>query len=217
MSGSSSRIGGRHGYKGGLITIVDTELGRELRRFDDLSHASESVAFSPDGKLFAAGTNGAGGELPEPGELHVWDARSGKRLHRWKTRESVRPCENRTSATCIAFSPDSRTIAIASSDGSVRLWDVATTAVRRTLNGHQQGVRRVAFSPDGRWLASAGQDNTLRVWNIESGRQAARLDVTTAKINAVVFSPDGSLLAAGGGDFLRSGEVRIWRVADILE
>lgn len=125
--------------------------------------------------------------------------------------------ENRTSATCTAFSPDSRTIAIASSDGSVRLWDVATTAVRRTLNGHQQGVRRVAFSPDGRWLASAGQDNTLRVWNIESGRQAARLDVTTAKINAVVFSPDGSLLAAGGGDFLRSGEVRIWRVADILE
>jgi WD40 repeat protein len=216
LSGSSSSLGGRHGYKGGLITIVDADSGKELRRFGKLSHASGSVAFSPDGKLFAAGTNGAGGELPEPGELHVWDATTGRRLHKWKTRESVHAGENRASATGIAFSPDSRTIAIASSDGMVRFWDVAAASVCRTLNGHQRGVRRVAFSRNGRWLASACEDQTVRVWDTLSGQQIARLDVTATKINALAFSPDGSLLASGGGDFLRSGEVRVWKVADIL-
>lgn len=217
LSGSSSRVGGRHGYKGGLITIVDAKSGLQLRRFDNLSHASESIAFSPNGKLFAAGTNGASGELPEPGELHVWDAASGKELHIWKAREDIQPGENRVSASGIAFSPDSRTIAIASSDSKVRLWDVATASLRRTIAGHQKAVRSVAFSPNGRWLGSAAQDRTVRIWDTQSGQQVAQLAVKSPKLNALIFSPDGSLLAAGGGDFLRAGEVRVWRVKKILE
>ncbi|MCM2372331.1 WD40 repeat domain-containing protein [Aporhodopirellula aestuarii] len=211
-SGASSKVGGPHGYKGGLITIRDAKSGRELRRFDDLSHASDSIAFSPDGKLFAAGTHGAGGELPEPGELRVWDVSNGMLLHLWKLKDSVQPGEERFGANGIAFSPDSRNIAVAYSDGIVRIWDVATRKTRIEMKGHRRGVRRVAFSPDGQRIASGGLDRTVRLWETGTGRQIQSFDISAAKVNTLVFSPDGDRLVAGGGDFLRSGEIQIWQL-----
>ncbi len=216
-SGSSSQVGGPHGYKGGRITILDTKSGKELHRFDDLSHASGSIAFSPDGKLFAAGTHGAGGELPEPGELRVWNANSGKLLHVWKIKETVQAGEEHYAANGIAFSPDSRELAVAYSDGTVRIWDVAKGNVRIELKGHSAGVRRVAFSPDGRQLASGGLDRTVRLWNTATGEPLLSFDVGAPKINALAFRPDGNLLVAGGGDFLRMGEIRMWQLQDSNE
>jgi WD40 repeat protein len=214
-SGASSKVGGPHGYKGGLITIRDVKSGEEIQRYDDLSHASDSIAFSPDGKLFAAGTFGAGGELPQSGELRVWDAKYGSLLHTWKLKDSVRAGKDHAAAAGIAFSPDSRTIAIASSDGVVRLWDVASRQTRTELKGHRSGVRRVVFSKDGRILASAGSDRTVRIWNTDSGQQIKSFSVKFPKVNALIFSPDGNLLVAGGGDFLRMGEVRMWSVQNV--
>ncbi len=213
-SSSSSKVGAPHGYKAGLITIRDAKSGRELHRFDDLSHASDSIAFSPDGKLFAAGTFGASGELTEPGELRIWDTSDWELLHVWKARDSLIPGEDQCSVAGIAFSPDSSSIALAISDGTVRLWDVTTRKPRAELKGHRGSVRRVAFGPNGRWLASAGLDRTVRVWDSATGTQITLFDVKASKINALSFSPDGSLLAAGGGDFLRMGEVRMWRMKD---
>ena len=213
-SGSSSTVGGPHGYKGGLITIRDANSGKELHRLDDLSHASDSIAFSPDGRLFAAGTQGAGGELPEPGELRIWDASNGKLLHLWKVKDSVQAGEEHLAANGIAFSPDSRSLAVAYSDGMIRIWDLATGKTITELKGHRRGVRSVAFAPNGQRLASGGLDRTVRVWDFVTGKQLKSFDVKSPKINALEYSPSGRLLVAGGGDFLRSGEVHMWTVAE---
>jgi WD40 repeat protein len=65
----------------------------------------------------------------------------------------------------VAFSPDGRLLATASSDAMARVWDPATGDCLRTLTGHTGHVWAVAFSPDGRLLATASRDATARVWD----------------------------------------------------
>jgi WD40 repeat protein len=111
----------------------------------------------------------------------------------------------------IAFSPDSKQVASASFDRTIKVWDAATGKEIKTLGGsagHQNLVLCVAYSPGGQWLASGGVDNTARIWKVPG-------DVPTKNfahpnlVDAVAFNPQGSLLATGCHD----GAVRIWDVA----
>ena len=101
----------------------------------------------------------------------------------------------------VAFSPDSRTVAMATTDRLVKLWDVATGKDLNTLTGHAQHVTAVAFSPDGKLLASGGQDRTIRLWDTAAMRgegaqppaEPLMLRGHTLGVSSVAFSPDGEL------------------------
>ena len=65
----------------------------------------------------------------------------------------------------VAFSPDSRRLATASYDRTMKLWDMQTGQDVFTLLGHTAGVVCLAFSPDGNQIVSEVVDATARVWN----------------------------------------------------
>jgi len=109
-----------------------------------------------------------------------------------------------------SFSRDSRLLATASEDLTVKLWDVASGRLMRTFRGHRHWVSAAAFSPDSMMIASAAYDGTVRIWDVRTGRAIRTLSRAQTQIHTAEFSTDGTLLASARED----GEIDIWRVAD---
>jgi WD40 repeat protein len=84
----------------------------------------------------------------------------------------------------------------ASSDHTLRLWDVESGQALRRFSGHTGGVWGCAFSPDGRLILSASADRTLRLWDVESGAERTRW-LTDVAIYCCAFSPHGRRILAG--------------------
>jgi WD40 repeat protein/serine/threonine protein kinase len=107
----------------------------------------------------------------------------------------------------LAFSPDGRTVAVASQDRSVYLFDTRDLSVR-TLRGHDDQVFSVAFSSDGKRVASGSWDGQVRLWDLQA-HTAKVLRGHTAAVWRLSFSPDGRQLASGSWD----KTVRLWDLA----
>ncbi len=127
------------------------------------------------------------------------------------------------SVLAVAVSPDGRTLATASSDQTIILWDLPEGQVRQRLEGHFDQVNTLAFSPDGRLLASAAgpTDPSVRLWDVARGQVVGALEGHIAGIVDLAFSLDGSRLASieGLDDIAVNGNrsVRVWDVASRTE
>jgi RNA polymerase sigma factor (sigma-70 family) len=169
----------------------DVATGRDVGRLAAPEGGIGSLTLSPDGKTLA-GSNGE--------DLYLWDITTRKELWRMK-----RPGTGCTRG--IAFSPDSRTLAVASMDKSLCLYDVAAgrESGRIPVAANPNSGPGLAYSPDGKLLALAGADLAVHVWSIAAGREVARSKVHAYSLECVVFSPDGRFVASAPGD----GPVRL--------
>jgi WD40 repeat protein len=231
-AGGEAIVGRTSGFPAGVIKIWDTKTGKELQRLGELRHRSDAVAFSDDGRYLAAGTVGVPGELPEPGEVRVWDAATFRPLHQFQTRPAIVPGQDPCSVIAVAFNHRSTRLAAAVSDGRVRVWDLSSGQIVLNQSGHQgppgvretdvtglvlgqrRAIRCLTFNPAGARLAFAGYDRGVRVWDAETGKETHAFPFDVPRINAVAFAPDGNRLAAAGGDAAKSGEAVIWQIAD---
>ncbi|GGM71110.1 TIR domain-containing protein [Dactylosporangium sucinum] len=118
----------------------------------------------------------------------------------------------------VAFTGDGATLATASSDKTVRLWDVRDPTRAKPwgppLTGHTGTVWAVAFTRDGRTLATASLDKTVILWDVSDPAHPERLGqpitAHTDSLYAVAFTRDGHLLATAGLD----QRVILWDVTD---
>jgi WD40 repeat protein len=108
----------------------------------------------------------------------------------------------------VAISPDGKWLISGSADRTIRLWEVATGELLRTLTGHEEGVQAVDFHPDGGLLASGGVDGTVLLWEGSAGKVLRVFTGHKKGVNAVAFHPDGKVLASAGSD----GTMRLWEL-----
>jgi RNA polymerase sigma factor (sigma-70 family) len=163
------------------VTLWDMNTGQAKRT---LMGVAGRVAFSPNGKVLAAGGDRT---------IRRWDMTTGEELPALGGYTfAVWPA---------AFSPDGKTLAVAGGDDTVRLWEVATARERATLKDTRGGAK---FSPDGRLLATRDRElKKILLWDVRTGAQIAAL-VTRARGQPApfAFSPDSKLLASGGSPIL---------------
>lgn len=158
--------------------------------FTDTFGSIFAVAFSPDGRLLAAGNSNC--------DIRLWRTTDFKQLARYKGHTDW--------VRTIAFSPNGKMLASSGGDEVVRLWDVDTSQCIAILQGHTNRVESVAFSPNGKVIASASDDCTIRLWDIATGQCITVLQDGNDWILSVAFSPDGNVLASSGNE----PNIRLW-------
>ncbi|WP_329537955.1 hypothetical protein OG568_57700 (plasmid) [Streptomyces sp. NBC_01450] len=189
------------------LWLWDAHTGRLRRSFGwpgRQNDAAALVTFTPDGRtLTTASSLGHGVDL--------WNVATGHTRKNLLADPETSVSQD-PEATTEALSPNGRILAVASQDGTLRLWDTATGRLRRSLatpSGTAAGVTSLAFSPDGRTLATGGDDRTIRLWDTGTGRPRATLPPLSGIVTSVAFNTDGRILAAGGQD----GTLRLWDTA----
>jgi len=176
-----------------------------------------SVVFSPNGRWLATTSAPAPGPaMPsEDTTASLWDMND-------LTTEPTVLQGHKDFVNAVAFSSDGRWLAtaslrgkfplIASTDTTVRLWDMTDLATAPiVLQGNEKSFTAMAFSQDGHWLATVSTDKTARLWNV-TDRTANPIVLTGHEdfVTTVSFSPDGRRLATASWD----NTIRLWDVND---
>ena len=106
----------------------------------------------------------------------------------------------------VAFSPDGKRVATGHSNGTAKIWDVATEMLIWTLEGHTNAVTSIAFSLKGERLLTGSLDGTAKLWDFELGRETLTLQSHRNGITSVAFSPDGKRIVTAAWD----AEAMVW-------
>ena len=179
------------GSRASLVAVWDAATAALLWQSDIQEGRVTSVAWSPDGRLLAAGNLG-------------WIVRifthDGVELHTLGAHEQ--------SVLSVAWHPAGALLASASSDGTVRVWEFTSREGPSVVAVIPSEGGSVAWSPDGTLLAMSGRGGSLHVYRTEGWRLHAELD---SGKRSVVWLPDGRLLCHS------PGSLEVWDLAGRAE
>lgn len=165
------------------IILWDVETRRQIKTFEGHPDRIISLAFSPDGKILASGTDDY--------NIILWDVNSGTRLGENLVGEDE-------SMTNLAFSPDGNILAAGTDDGFITLWGIASRKQIANLMQESDIVKGLVFSPDGKTLASGGLNIIL--WDTSTWKRIKKISTNAPSITDLAFSPDGRMLVSSNYD-----------------
>jgi len=193
---SASRDGSVRLWDIGNGREVLTYRGHETEKFTDDDNSKEknnvlrvpSVAFSPDGTWVASC-----GAL----EIHVWDAKTGKKLHSLKGHKK--------DVISLAFGKTKNLLASAGDDKKLILWDVAAEKADFTSDDQNQRLSQVIFSSTDKAVATVNGAGDLMVFAIDAMGKNPKLTLSTGisdsgASNTLAFTRDGAGLFTAGQD-----------------
>lgn len=177
---------GRRAFTGdgdGKVRIWDTVSGKLLGEPFAHKGGVSALAVSSDGKTLLSGG---------------WD-----RVARlWRLGEPPGPAVAELPHTdkvlAVTFAPEATHFCTACRDGTVQLWDAATTERVGEPFRHLDEATSVAFSPDGGVLLTGSHDDTARLWDRTTGLPIGRPLPHDGDVEAVAFTPDGTACVVGG-------------------
>ena len=174
-------------------------LGAERNRLSQHTQQVNAVAYSPNGMLMASGS--------DDGTLGLWRA-DGELLQLIMVDGDIEPVL-RSRVTSVAFSPDSRTIAIAQSTGKISFWSAKKGSEKkqalRVVEAHSDWVSAIAYSPEGDRIATAGRDGFISIWT-PAGKLLRSIKAHDGWANTVAWNQTGTQIVSGGED----GKLKHW-------
>ncbi len=108
----------------------------------------------------------------------------------------------------VAFTPDGKTLATGGRDKNVKVWEVKSGQLLKTLQGHTDWVFAVGISPEGNTLVSGSRDFTARVWDLATGKCLREYKGHREGVRAILITADGKRVVTGSDD----GTIQIWDI-----
>ena len=182
----------------GLIRTWEMRSWQPLRTFGGDAGSVHDVAFSPTMPHLLASVSGDINKPTHSGRFVLWNVENGHRI-----LDVPGPL-----LKCVAFSAGGQTLATGSHDGIIKLWDVASQQVVRTVRGHSAAINDLSFRPDSKTLVSGTNERTARFWNLEENIEPSEVRGHQWRIPKLAVSNDGRLLASSSLD----GTGGLWEV-----
>nr|MDZ8101219.1 WD40 repeat domain-containing protein [Nostoc sp. DedSLP01] len=113
------------------------------------------------------------------------------------------------SVNAVAVTPNGQQVISASSDNTLKVWNLATGEELFTLTGHSDWVKGIAITPNGQQVISASDDHTLKVWNLATGEELFTLKGHSYSVNAVAVTPNGQQVISAS----RDNTLKVWNLA----